>query len=279
MAQLFKRTCSVIVDGLKVEGLRVQFVVKKTLTKNPNTLDLKIKNLSERTRGAMAKAKASIVLTAGYPGNAAVIFQGDSRTIDHVRDGDSADWITHIQCGDGERAYQFARFTESFAPGTSIADVIRGAARALGVNTGNLEQALASGGFRGNLTQFAHGYTAHGKASAELDKLLKTAGLSWSIQNGALQLLKGDAPASGQAVLLSPSTGLIGSPDHGAPDKKGKPSKMLIKSLLQPQIVCGGRVEVQSAAVKGQFRVEVLEHSGDNMQGEWITKIEAQSAP
>jgi hypothetical protein len=48
MAQLFKRVCSVIVDGLKVEGLRVQFSVKKTLTKNPNTLDLKITNLSER---------------------------------------------------------------------------------------------------------------------------------------------------------------------------------------------------------------------------------------
>jgi hypothetical protein len=51
---------------------------------------------------------------------------------------------------------------------------------------------------------------------------------------------------------------LIGSPDHGTPDKKGKPSKLIVKSLLQPQIVCGGRIEVQSAAVKGQFRVEKL---------------------
>jgi hypothetical protein len=276
MAQLFKRVCSVIVDGLKVEGLRVQFSVKKTLTKNPNTLDLKITNLSERTRGAMAKAKAAVILTAGYPGNAAVIFQGDARTIDHLRDG--AEWITHIQCGDGERAYQFARFAESFAPGTAIADVIRACARALGINTGNLDEVLGAGGFRGNLTQFAHGYTAHGKASAELDKLLKTAGLSWSIQNGALQLLKGDAPAKGQAVLLSPTTGLIGSPDHGTPDKKGKPSKLIVKSLLQPQIVCGGRIEVQSAAVKGQFRVEALEHSGDSTEGDWLTKIEAQTA-
>jgi hypothetical protein len=116
----------------------------------------------------MAKAKAAVILTAGYPGNAAVIFQGDARTIDHVRDG--AEWITHIQCGDGERAYQFARFAESFAPGTAIADVIRACARALAINTGNLDEVLAAGGFRGNLTQFAHGYTAHGKASAELDK-------------------------------------------------------------------------------------------------------------
>lgn len=274
MAQLFRRTCVAVVDTLRVEGLRMSFRVQKTTKREPNTLELKIYNLSEQTRARLQGVGVPVILSAGYLGNAAVIFQGDSRTIDHLREG--VEWITRIRCGDGERAYQWSHFSESFAPGTSVADVIRGAAKALGLNLGNLEDELGRGAFRGGLTQFAHGYTAHGKAGLELDKLLRTVGLSWSVQDGALQILRGSDPAPGRAVLLTPDTGLVGSPEHNAPDKKGKPPLIKFKSLLQPQIRCGGTVEIRSAAVKGQFRVESLDHSGDTASAEWYTGGEVQ---
>lgn len=274
MARLFGRVCSVIVDGVKVDGLRCVFRVSKSLTKDPNTLDLKIYNLSERTRAGMKSKGAPVIVSAGYAENAGVIFSGDTRTIDHGRDG--ADWVTHVQCGDGERAYQFARFTESFAPGTAVTDVIMAAAKKTGLNLGNLVATMNTGD-RG-LSHFKHGYAAHGRACAELDKLLASVGLTWSIQDGAIQVLKGGAPAQGFATLLSPETGMIGSPDHGTPDKKGKPSVLKVKTLLQPQIRCGGRVEVRSSGVKGQFRVEKVEHTGDTDGGDWYTSIEAKAA-
>lgn len=252
----------------------MSFRVAKSTKREPNTCELKIYNLSATTRAGLQGVGVPVILSAGYPGNAAIIFQGQSRTIDHMREG--VEWVTRVRCGDGERAYQWAHFAESFAPGTSVADVIRAAAKALGVNTGNLEEQLAAGGFRGGAVQFAHGYTAHGKAALELDGLMRSIGLSWSIQDGALQILRGTDPAPGRAVLLTPDTGLVGSPEHNAPDKKGKPPLIKFRSLLQPQIRCGGTVEIRSAAIRGQFRVESLDHSGDTASGEWYTSGEVQ---
>jgi hypothetical protein len=272
---LYGRSCSVVVDGVKVDGLRVSFRVVKTLTKEPNTLDLKIYNLNARTRAGMHNSRAPVLVTAGYEANAALIFAGDARTVDHTRDG--SDWVTHVQCGDGERAYMFGRVSESFAPGTSTDDVIMHCAEQLGLNLGNLPETLRSLSHRGGLTEFKHGYTAHGRASAELDRLFASVGLSWSVQNGAIQVLKGGAPIPGDAVLLSPNTGLIGSPDHGTPDDKGGPSKLKVRSFLNPRLRCGGTVEIRSFGVNGQFRIEKLEQVGDTHGPDWFSNLETKA--
>lgn len=259
---------------MRVDGLRIAFSVKKSLAKEPNTAELKISNLAEATRAKLRRKGAPVILTAGYPDNAAIIFSGDARLVDHVREG--ADWITTITCGDGERAYQFARFSESFAPGTAIVDVCRQAAHALGLNVGNLEEALAAGDFRGGLHEYTHGYAAHGRASAELDKALRTLGLSWSVQDGAIQVLRGGAPAAGTAVLLTSDTGLIGSPQFGAGEKKGSAPILKARCLLQPQIRCGGQVEIRAGAVKGFFRVDRVTYAGDTHGGDWFTDLEGR---
>lgn len=273
MAILDGRTCTVIFDTVRAEGLRVQFQVRKGTGKEPNTAEVRIYNLAASTRAGMQKKYAPVILTAGYAGNAAVIFNGDARTIDHVKQG--SEWVTIAKCGDGERAYKFARINRSFKPGTKIVDVARACAEALGLNLGNLLDELNKGGFRGGLTEFAQGRVVYGKASAELDKVLRSVGLTYSVQNGEIQVLRGDAPAPGRAILLTPDTGLIGSPEHGTPEKKGKPSTLKARSLLQPQIVCGGRVEIRSAGVSGQFAVKAVSHAGDTHGSDWYTDIEA----
>lgn len=271
---LFSRRCAVVVDDLLVDGLRVQFSVEKTLTKHPNTADVKITNLSESTRRQMRKKHAKVVLSAGYDDTIARIFSGQARTTDHARQG--PEWETHIQCGDGEVQFRFSRVSESYGPGAALGDIITSLGRSMGVDLGNVREQVEAGGFRGNVDQFAQGYVAHGRASTELDRILRTAGFEWSIQDGALQLLKPGQTSKRQAVLLSPETGLVGSPEHGAPDKKGKPSVMKCKSLLQPSIVPGGRVELRSQNVQGQYRVEKVKHTGDTAGGDWYSEVEAR---
>lgn len=268
---LFGRRYSLTVGSTKITGLRVAFKVRKTLSKEPNTAEITVTNLAESTRRQLQGKAIPVVLSAGYVDNEAVIFTGDARFIDHVREG--ADWSTRIKCGDGERAYQFQRFKGSFAPGTPIADVIRACAASLSLNTGNLNDALAKP-FRGGRTTFRNGFSANGDAIDVLESLLKSAGFTVSIQNGALQILQGGAAVPTSAVLLSSSTGLVGSPELGTPEKKGQPPRVKAKSLLQPKIVCGGVVELQATGFKGQFRVETVEHSGDTDGGEWYTSLE-----
>lgn len=269
---LFHREAEVVVDGLRIHGLRVQFKSTKSLGKEPNTLDMSITGLSASTRAQMKAKHAKVVLLAGFRDALSQVFAGDARTTSHAKK--SMEWETRLQCGDGERAYQFARVNESFAAGSRVRDVVRKLAKALGVGMGNAEKAL-SGAMPSGLEEYSAGAAFYGKASAELDKVLKAAGFEWSIQDGALQVLKVGAVAEGRAVVLSPDSGLVGSPEVGAPQKEGASSVIKAKSLLQPSILPGGTVELRAMGFPGgQYRVTKVTHSGDTAGGTWHSDVE-----
>lgn len=256
-------------------GLRIEFKVKKTLKKEPNTLDLRVTNLARSTRNKYTSTlSVPVILSAGYAGSESLIFSGDSRTIDHIDNG-HAEFFTHVQCGDGEKAYRFSNFKAAYGAGKKTADVIRDCAKTFGINLGNLEDVLSKTQFRGQLIEFARGATFHGRSASQFEKLLNSVGLKWSIQNGALQLHTEGKAATDKAVLLNTSTGLIGSPDHAAPEKKGGKAILKVKSLLQPSIRCGGIIKVEAEGIDGQFVVQSLEHAGDSHGAEWYTMCEA----
>lgn len=281
---LFSRAAGVIVgktgleEGIAIEGLRVSFRIQKTLERTPNTCDLRIWNLSERTRGLIQGKGLPVLVVAGYEGETGQIFAGDSRTVDHVKEG--ADWVTRIQCGDGEAAYAAARVSESFGKGTPVVDVILSLVKKLGVKAGNSEKRVRSE-TRLQFEQLAHGYALQGKVSNELDTLLRAKQLTWSIQDGALQLLGPRELLPGEGVLLDSDHGLIGTPSHGSPPADGKPSLLKARSLLQPVFRPGGRVRLRSSGLRGgggDYRIERLGIVGDTAGGDWYSDLELSPA-
>lgn len=268
--KFFGRVYTLNVNGTQVTDLRVQFSIKKTTDKEPNSADIRVFNLAKTTRAKLQGRGVPVILSAGYGTQQGVIFSGDSRTIDHEHDG--PDVITRIQCGDGERLYQFARFSKSYNPGTQANDIIRDCVSALSVNKGNLEDALAQAQPRLYLT----GYATHGRAVDTLDHQLRTSGFTWSIQQGELQVMKGGKPINPTAVLLSPKTGLVGSPQYASPEKKGGPSTLKVKALLMNQLRCGHVIAVQSDGINAQFRIEKLNFDGDTHGQQWYSVIEAK---
>lgn len=273
---LFDRRCVIAVDDFQIEGVRVQFRVKKTLKKEPNTAEINVFNLAGTSRSRMQSRHAKVILQAGYVSDTQVIFAGDSRTIDQIHA--APEWITKIQCGDGEKAYQFDTIVIAFAAGTKRLDAIKKVASNMALGRGNLipkvEEFLAK---NSDKTTFTKGFQCVGTASVALTQLLAPLGLGWSVQNGEIQALgtENDKLAVA-AVLLSPETGLIGSPEHGTPDKKGKPSVLKARCFLRPQIRPGSTVQIQSAGTNGLYRVEQVEHIGDTAGPEWYTQIEAK---
>lgn len=272
--ELFHRDAFVQVEGLRVQGLRLQFKVQKSLEEHPNTLDLVITNLSEATRSRMKKKHARVLLLAGYRGAVAQVFSGDARTVDHVRKG--AEWETHIKCGDGERAWVYSRVSESFAPGTTLDRVVTTVSRAFGaeVDWSQAPESLATL----QKKQCVSGFSASGRASKELSRVVKGAGLEWSIQDGKLQLLPKGGVLSGRALVLSSESGLVESPEHGAPKKEGGPSVLKAKSLLQPGLRPGSRVDLKTKSFKGPYRVEKVTHNGDTHGQNWHTEMELVAA-
>jgi hypothetical protein len=78
-----------------------------------------------------------------------------------------------------------------------------------------------------------------------------------------------------EAVLLTPATGLIGSPEHGTPDKKHAASVLKARSLLQPAIKPCKRVVIRSQSISGTFCVQKVTHHGDTAGGDWYSDLEA----
>ena len=260
-------------DALTIEGLRMQFSVKKTLEKTPNTAEVHVFNLAERSRKALQPRGASVILQAGYEDDAsrAIVFSGEARFISHRLEG--PDWVTKIECGDGEAATGGEDVDESFGPGVRAFDIIAAMTKRLKVQKGNLAaQATALGRvFRG-------GYVAQGRAATVLERVLAAEGLTFSIQNGRLQILAPEQSNKDTVFVLSPSSGLLGSPEWSSPEKKNKPATLKVKSLLLPQILPGGRIELDSRAAKGTLKVKELTHRGDTHEGEWQTEMECVPA-
>ncbi len=250
-------------------GLRIVFKVTKTSQKEPNTLEGMIYNLSPTTRAALQQKGVRLLLEAGYVATGlAQVFVGDVRTIDHIRDG--ADWKTIIKCGDGERAFRYSRISESFAAGATMFDVVKRAANSMGVALGNTAAQAAK-----LATPLYHGWVSHGAASSALDKAVKSLGYDYSIQNGVLQILAPNESLAQSIPVVSPQTGLIGSPEMGSPEKKGEPSLLKFKALLMPEALPGGRVQVISERYNGIFRTRKVDHSGDTMGGSWYSEYES----
>lgn len=261
-------------SGLTVEitDLRVQFKVEKTLEKHPNTAEINITNLAEKTRAQLRSKGAKVVLQAGYATTLATVFVGDARTIDHTRDG--TDWLTKIQAGDGERGIQYARISESFAPGIKMPGIVTTFTNALGFDPGDSLAKLAPSASK----QFVNGYSAHGKASAELDKILRANGYEWSVQDGRLQILRPGEVNTERLVKLSSESGLVGSPEFSTPENAKKKPVLKFKSLLSPEIRPGGRLAFASVNHQGIHRVTRIVHTGDTAGGDWYTTGECEVA-
>jgi hypothetical protein len=286
VSELFGRKYSVTIGTRRITGLRCAFKVEKALVKDPNSAEIRIWNLSEDGRNALQPARNvgrrdKVVLTGGYVDTEALLFAGNVRFVDSVREG--ADWVTKITAGDGEQAYANAKFSASFRKGTAVGDVMRSAAAALGVDPGNLSEAL-SRPFRAGVVALRKGFTASGDAQQVMDAIARSAGLGFSIQDGKLCLLRDGDFIGAKAFLLGPDTGMVGSPQYGTPEAKDKtlgvPPRLKVKSLLQPLMGCGRPVAIDSKAyLGGVYRVEKCIHTGDTHGSDWTTEVELKLVP
>ena len=125
-------------------------------------------------------------------------------------------------------------------------------------------------------------YSYVGLAKNVLDKVCASNNLTWTIQNGVIQVTKPNEPISTVAHLISPQTGLIGSPkkltqsekNSGSAEENSSKNKAQagweIRYFLNAAIGVNDLVQLQSKAASGIFRVESVKMQGDNMAGDWI---------
>lgn len=292
MTTQFDRKVEVIVEDVKITDLDVEFRVIKTLKKEPNTIDLTIFNLNPDNRDQLAQVKdVTVQLSAGYKGRPApgalgavdaalgalgspppsesgfgLIFEGDVRDV--ASNFEPPNWLTKLESGDGEKGVRKARVNKSMPPGTLLPIAIQELANELGVGLGNTALAAVQGTLVEAGKEFLQGVTFSGQASKEFDRLMKSSGLEWSIQDGALQILPVGTPLLDLPVILSGETGLVGSPTIG------NDGIVKASALLNSDIVPARLVVLNSDVIKGRFRAERCEYTGATLGNDWFVDME-----
>ena len=255
MTQLFGREARVTVGTTLLTSLDFAFKITKTLKPTPNSCELDIFNLhpdpiSELEALAPKTGKAAITgipckIEAGYKDAVSQLWLGDLRTVSTVFEG--PDSVTHLESGDGEKAWQNARIHVAYGPKTDIHTALRAIARALGVGEGNLSKVVSQLKMAGSAV-FPAGKMVSGAARDHLVNFARSADLEVSIQDGALQFLDRGKALAEQALRLAPETGMIGSP---MVDNEGILS---VKTLMIPDLKPGRLLVVEGKRVKGNFR-------------------------
>lgn len=255
-------------DGEDKPILRVVFRVEKSLGKDPNTAEVAIYNLKEATRGLLSQKAIQTIIEAGYAGAAHVIFRGKLDYGATAREG--TDWISNFESTDGGKEVRDSRINVSFKSVGFQAAILE-AANAMGLGLGNVEEKIRGGNIRGALSEFGAGLVMSGQAAPQFDKLVRSFGYEWSIQDEQIVLLE---PAGvldpGNAIVLSSATGLVGSP------QAGDDGTIEARSLMIPSMQPGRKVRIDSEFVNGFFRVERSVFLGDTRGQEWYTDIEVK---
>lgn len=280
--RLYRRSCTLVVgtgaSAFSVQsgkrlGLTVAFRIEKSDKPEPNKSEISIYNLADAHRALVEQTGVVAFLSAGYPGAEAQIFSGNVR-VGLTEKNNGTESITKLELGDGLTALTTTPFNKSWGPGTLLKDVVSDLAKQMQLDKGNLLQAI---GETANHV-FTKGYSTHGLPSTELTNLLDKADLNWSVQDGRIQALGATQYVGDQGPLISPNTGLIGSPSVCAPQRKGGPPVTKFKCQLNPAIHPGTRVQIQSSDLNGVFRCHKVQHNGNTRSGEWDTDVEVTKA-
>lgn len=257
------------IETISVTDLRVAFSIEKNLGKEPNECSITVTNLSEKSRQELQKKPIRVTLEAGYIDQLETIFVGDVRWAESKRD--RVDWHTTFECGDGHRAYRYARLNKTFRKGVTVRRALQDTAAAMNFR---LPPEIADDPSLDK--QFAAGFAASGPARDVLSALLAPRGLTWSIQNGKLQILRETQTIRKGAALINQGNGLIGIPELSSPKDKGNPPTLHCETLLRADISPGGIIQLDSRSIKGRFKVRRVLHVGDTHGSEWKTEIEAR---
>ena len=270
VVDLFDRSYTLQIEDLLVTELHCTFSVKRSLSaKVANSAEVVVYNLSTDNRKRLqAMQNVFVSLEAGFGGHHSLLFRGDLREAWSHRDG--TDWLTEVSSASAIVNRKQKRVQASFPAGTNVRTIIEHCAGALQIGLGNTaKQAANAKLWNVSPPAFVTGYVASGDAVSQLDRVCRSCGLEWSVQDNQLQLLPRGQALQEQGIILAPDSGLLDSPELG------KGGVVRCKTLMIPGLYPGRRVELRTAHVHGVYRVETTHHKGGFAEGDdWGCELE-----
>lgn len=286
---LFDRVARLVVgrggsSGVEIQGLRMAFQITKTSSRNPNNSTIRVWNLSRETRAKLERPDTRCVLYAGYAEaqGALKCFEGDV-TFAWSR-AERADVITEFQLGEGAVATRDSMTSRGYRAGATTRRALEDIAADMGLP---LVMADSLPG-----RTYGGGLALHGPSRTALDKVTRAAGLAWSIQGGALQIVRAGGGTTRRAIVLAADSGMVEGPqrvrqgqqqaaqvrDELTNERRRVASATQgydgwrVRSLLLPTLLPGDPVRLEGKFVTADLIVRDLTHTGDTHEGAWQTE-------
>ena len=246
--------------GRDLTGLRVRFEVRMNDGSTPNSAKIEVTNPAPDTIALAQQDGAVVRLLVGYSsdgGVARLIFHGEPIPGGIEERREAVDRVLVIEAQDGRTAYTGTYLDVSYSSEQTAAQVFHVVADEIGIPIGRFDL--------GDDERFPYGRVLSGPARTILDDLCGMVGRQWTIRDGTLQVWETGTTTGEDAILFTPTTGLIGSPtktDEGVE----------IKALINPSLRPGRAFRVESALVSGNYRCTECQFRGDSRGSEFYVQ-------
>ena len=270
-------------EGKSISGLDLNFSIEKNIGADPNKGTISIFNMNEDSRGVLSQAEDLFIsLEVGYGSEEDffVLFLGDVIRANSSKK--AGDWVTKIECGDGQKDLKKSNFSKSYKKGVSTGKILQDIIDTFDTVTFANPERFTSRKLEGSLV-------IDGDVTKALNKIINQQNLTWSVQDEVLRIVSPYEVLDDQVVYLSPSSGLIESPfsqdvsvintttpPAGQKKKQNvKVSGIKFKSLIIPNILPARAIEIKSRYIEGVFRCQKVMFSGSTFSNNWYASVDA----
>lgn len=251
------------VSAISYTKLKTVFEIEKTNFSAANTFKIQVYNFSDFTRMAFLDVTLyQLAFSVGYAGLLFPLTIGDILTVRHERKG--PDIVTTFEGGES-----IVKLTESVCnfgvpAGTDVTTVIAQLTSLMGLVLGPII------GLKPFI--YSRGATFTGSCKSNLDSILKTMGLTWSVQNLVVQIHPNGVPVGTQGSVVSTATGMVGAANLGL--GTGSDSICTFTSLINPLYQPGSLVTIKGRDVITPAVIKTAKFEGDTHDSKWTVKCE-----
>lgn len=287
MARLYGRKVRLQVGSIVIEDLDVKFEITKTLKGlSEQKATFSIMNMSpENASRIVSEQRGTIVeFRCGHGEGLFTIYTGEIAFSSYFVKAPNTE--VFIQCKNIEGRSVDVTWDKAYPPNTPWAQVVDDLVKATGFGRGNVDVYLPAVRVQGGrVAKF--GTSTSGNAWNSLVYLFASTELNISAVDGVITVspLEGqEAKVTGQLTvpLLSPETGLLGDPKlvqktqaTGGKAKVAVTTLLEIQCIIQPGIVPGARIRLESRLYNADAIVQSATWQGETYSDEFRINIEA----
>lgn len=241
---------------------------------NGNSAAIEIYNLSDSQIQLLDSDYLEVEFSVGYyETGVQTLVIGNVTEHSTVKSGN--DYVTQLRIGEGYTALNQQQLARVVSPGKTVADVLEEIRTQM--------PGVSRGAYTGtNLNNpIIFGWRLKGSPKEMLMKLCEAHNLEYNINSGVLNVSAENGLISKDTILapvINPQTGLIDMPfrtsETGRKPAKDKQRRrgVQFKALLNPDIVPGKIVKLESKWIDGFYRVNTARFSGDMRGNEWYVE-------